>query len=89
MTFREFINEGQELKLTDLIQELQKHGYRQYKNPTPNKMHEYTNKIKIVSLGQYKSSGNNIDVFRIRDYDIKNGNSFKPKNIEEFIEIIK
>lgn len=89
MTFRDLLNESQELKLKDLIQELQKYGYHQYKNPTPNKMHEYTNKIKIVSLGQYKSSGDNIDVFRIRDYDIKNGNSFKPKNIEEFVDKIK
>ena len=84
-----FIAESSFLRLKDLIEELQKHGYKQYKNVTPNKMHEYTNNKKIVSLGQYKATADEIDVFRIRDFDINNGNSFKPKNIEEFIEIIK
>lgn len=83
------ISESSFLRLKDLIEELQKHGYKQYKNATPNKMHEYTNNKKIVSLGQYKATADEIDVFRIRDFDIKNGNSFKPKNIEEFIEMIK
>jgi len=87
MKFRDLMEKTNKFELKDLIKILNNKGYTQYKNPVPNRMHEYTNKDLIVSLGS--SDGNDVDIFRIRSYDKKDGVKFLPKDLNQFTKIIK
>ena len=66
---------------------LYKEGYDQYDNPMPNKMHEFQNKRLIISIGA--DSGGNMSIFRVRDFDVKNGITFRFDTYDQFTEIIK
>ncbi len=91
MNFREYITEEASFDLKVLIKILNTEGYSSYKNKTPNRMHEYHNKGIIISLGGDNGITDNKKVtsFRIRDFDVKNGARFTPKDIKEFTKMIR
>ncbi len=85
---REILVEAKnKFKLQVLIKILVNNEYRTYKNKVPNRMHEFHNNSKIVSIGANEEGI--ATIFRIRDYDIKNGTSFKFNNLKEFEDILR
>ncbi len=84
--FKELFTEASRFKTQDLIRILVDNGYRTYKNKTPNRMHEFHNKKKIVSIASDEDGV--ATIFRIRDYDIKNGKTLEFKTIKDFEKII-